>query len=224
MEKQIYHIFNRGVEKREVFLENSDRIRFIHDIYEFNDTNPALPFARRVEKTDKVNKEREKIVMVQAFCLMPNHYHLVCEEIEEMGTSLFMKKLQGGYARAFNEKYKRNGYLFQGRYKHILITTDRQLLQVVCYIHANPLELWKSNWKEKRLTKKDIDDALNFLQNYRWSSHLDYLGNKNFSSVVDREFIKGVFEEYGCYETFFKSWLEFFGRDSNEIKEHIFEE
>lgn len=217
-EKNICHVFNRGIEKRDIFLKDVDRVRFIHDIYEFNDTAPAVQFSRIGPANQQKRREREKLVAIYNFCLMPNHYHLLCEEIEEGGISLFIKKIQSGYARAFNEKYSRSGHLFQGKHRRILIASDRQLFQVACYIHANPLKLWKFNWKESRLTGKEIEQALNFLENYRWSSHMDYLGKKNFYSVIDDKFLKDIFIEYGGYEKCFRNWLECFEKNFKEVQ------
>ena len=218
-EKKIYHVFNRGVEKRDIFLEDVDRVRFIHDMFEFNDCNPAPKYLSNGEVENQ--KERDSLVTIYAFCLMPNHYHLLLEEINDGSMSLFAKKLQGGYARAFNEKHKRSGYLFQGKYKKIPISTDRQLFQVACYIHANPLDLWKFKWKEEGLKKEEMKEALNFLDNYRWSSHIDYLGKKNFSSIINKRLLTGIFNENVDYEKCFKEWLEFFENNIQEIKQLI---
>jgi len=208
MESGFYHIFNRGVEKRKIFMDNTDRIRFIHDLYEFNDERHAPDFSRRdFLNGERKGDQRAKLVNLLAFCLMTNHHHLLCEEIKEGGVSLFIKKLHGGYARAFNEKHKRSGYLFQGRYKKVKIESDRHLLQEICYIHSNPLNLWKPRWKEGKLSSSDIKEAIRFLEKYRWSSHLDYMGKRNFPSVTERNFLSGVFEEYGGYNKFFIDWL-----------------
>jgi putative transposase len=219
-----YHIFNRGVEKKNIFLDDSDRVRFIHDLYEFNDINPAPEFSRRFEKEEMdLRKKREKLVNILAFCLMPNHYHLLCEELIDKGMSLFMKKIQGGYARAFNEKHKRSGYLFQGRYKRLLIDKESYLFSIACYIHGNSIDLWEYKWKEKGISKEKMEGILHFLENYRWSSHLDYFGKKNFPSVIKSNLLSGVFEEYGGYENVFKGWVDSFEMKKEEIAEYIIE-
>lgn len=208
---EIFHIYNRGVEKKEIFLEDVDRVRFIHDMYEFNDITPAPKYGCRMET--KFQASREKLVKIHAFSLMPNHYHMLCEQVRDKGMSLFIKKLQGGYARAFNEKYERNGYLFQGKYQRVVVTSDRQLFQVACYIHANPLDLWKTNWRENRLTEQEIEEAVSFLKSYRWSSHLDYIEKKNFPSVIDSVFLRKLFGEYDGYEGCFRNWLKYYEKN-----------
>jgi len=218
---ELYHIFDRGVEKRNIFRDNNDYIRFIHDLYEFNDKKPAPPYVRRENNVGHRMSyiERDKLVNIHAFVLMPNHHHLIIEPIKENGAYLFMKKLHCGYARGFNEKYKRSGYLFQGRYKDVYIKNDKQLAHLICYIHSNPLSLWKENWKEKKLTKLEIKQAIKFLEKYKWSSHPDYWGIKNFSSVIDNKFLLEFFGGQEKYRKFFIDWLEQYQKNETYIQE-----
>lgn len=220
---ELYHIFDRGVEKRNIFRDNSDYVRFIHDLYEFNDKKPAPPYIRRNSDVGRPTSyiERDKLIYLHAFVLMPNHHHVVIEPIKENGVYLFVKKLHSGYARGFNEKHKRNGYLFQGRYKDVYIKDDEQLAHLVCYIHSNPLSLWKENWKEKKLTKLEIKQAIKFLEKYKWSSHLDYWGTKNFSSVIDSKFLLDFFGGTEGYKKFFIDWLEQYQKNEIYIQELI---
>ena len=221
-----YHVFDRGVEKRNIFRDNNDYIRFIHDLYEFNDKKPAPEYSRRSDKDSDVGRatshiERDKLVNLHVFTLMPNHHHLLIEPIKENGIYLFMKKLHSGYARGFNEKHKRKGYLFQGRYKDVYIKSDEQLAHLICYIHSNPLSLWKDNWKEKKLTKLEIKQAIKFLEKYKWSSHLDYWGIKNFPSVINNKFLLGFFGGPEKYKNFFIDWLEQYQKNETHIQELI---
>lgn len=220
---ELYHIFDRGVDKRNIFIDKSDQIRFIHDLYEFNDKKPAPDYIRRDNEDSNVGHamshiERDKLVKIHAFALMPNHHHLIVEPIKENGASFFIRKLHCGYARGFNEKHKRNGYLFQGRYQDVHIQDDRQLMHLVCYIHANPLSLWKENWKEKKLTKQEIIEAMQFLEKYRWSSFLDYIGTENFPSVIDNKFLTEIFGGPEKYKKFFIDWLEKYQKNETYIQ------
>src|SRR3989338_10051829 len=95
-----YHVINRGVEKRDVFLANGDYVRFIHDMYVFNDVKSAPNY---VVKERQGERKRDLLVHIHAFCLMPNHYHILLSPIKENGMSLFMKKVNMGYAKYFNE-------------------------------------------------------------------------------------------------------------------------
>ncbi|MEK7566700.1 MAG: transposase [Patescibacteria group bacterium] len=117
---------------------------------------------------------------------MPNHIHLLLSPVAENGMPLFMKKFNGGYAKYFNEKYKRTGALFEGRYKRILIENDAHFDYILYYIHLNPLDLITPEWRDKKLN--NFRKAMKFLDSYRWSSYLDYTGEKNFPSVTQRDF------------------------------------
>ena len=231
---EFYHTYNRGVEKRKIFLGSSDYLRGVHDIYEFNDIKNASNLNRRIVRCRTPNnttdglmgeeKPRERLLDIGVWGLMPNHYHLFSSPIKDNGLSLFHKKFGGGFANSFNIKYKRSGTLFQGRYKKVRVGNDAQALQLICYIHANPLDLWKLNWKEKGLTGLEIQNALKFLEKeYRWSSHLDWWGIKNFPSLIDKNFMSRFFNNSGEYQKFFIDWLRYYEKNTQSIKEFIIE-
>lgn len=221
---QIYHIYNRGVEKRSIFTTDEDYLRFIHNLYEFNDTHPALPsnikFSSRLpSKTvhgatiqqclDSRNpniEKRECLVDVFAFCLMPNHYHLLIQQRCEKGIEKFMRKLGAGYANYFNQKYQRVGSLFQGRFKATMIERDAHFLHIPNYIHCNPLKLIIPDWKMNGID--DADHAINFLENYRWSSFSDYIGKKNFPSLTERTFLLDCFGGAENYKIQLVNWIK----------------
>ncbi len=199
---ELYHALNRGVEKRSLFQNDSDRIRFVHDLYEFNDTKPAgsvYHSFRRGDILDFVNPDirgRERIVDIHGWCIMGNHYHLLLSEVREGGISLFLRKLNVGYANYFNEKYKRSGTLFQGRTKKIHINADAYFLHILHYIHLNPLDFLKGAESWRTLDIQDAKKALQHLEKYRWSSYLDYCGKRNFPSIITKELFGDVFRDY----------------------------
>jgi len=125
--EKYYHIYNRGVEKHDIFRDDKDRFRFIHDLYEFNNKDAVLNNQYYFEinyggPTSIVKKRQRKLLVnILCFCLMPNHYHLILQQLVDNGISTFMQKLGSGYVTGFNLKYKRIGPLFQGRYKAITI-------------------------------------------------------------------------------------------------------
>ncbi len=149
---KIYHIFNRGVEKRDIFMNDSDRWRFLQGLYLFNDENSSFRLLWNLENREKgLNfktikdflknnlTERIPLVEIMADCLMTNHFHLILKEIKKNGISRFMHKLGTGYAKYFNEKYDRVGGLFQGRFKAVLIEKDLYLQCLLVYINVlNP--------------------------------------------------------------------------------------
>lgn len=177
-------MLNRGVEKRTVFLDDTDRLRFIHDLFAFNDIDSVLNYTQPGRMT---GYSRDVLVYIHAYCLMPNHYHLLLSPAVLNGIPLFIKKLNGGYAKYFNERYQRTGSLWQGKYKRIPILRDAHLLYIPHYIHLNPLDLSHPEWRRGGV--KNVSSALAALHKYRWSSHLDYAGKKNFPSVIHTDLL-----------------------------------
>jgi len=127
---------------------------------------------------------------------MGNHYHLLLSELTDGGITKFIMKLNVGYAKYFNERYKRVGTLFQGRTKRIHINTDAHFLHILHYIHLNPLDFLHGAESWRTLEIKDSKKALRYLETYRWSSYLDYCGKKNFPSVITKELFGDVFRNY----------------------------
>ncbi len=178
-------------------MDKKDYFRFISCLYEMNSREKIL-MREKIEQKLKEKKEKipqapvafkEKLVDVLAFCLMPNHYHLIVRQIKDNGVSLFMKKLGDGYVGYFNSKHERQGMgsLFQGRFKAVQVETNEQLINLFWYIFVNPLDLVEKNWKEEGV--EDLEKMLDFLNSYRWSSYLDSIGKKNFPSVTNRELL-----------------------------------
>jgi len=200
----IYHITQRGIEDKKIFLDKSDYFRGIFSLYEFNNSNPVEIAERRAERTrfkkiywghsypnfgedspPPVEPDRRKRwVDILAFCLMPNHFHLLLKQLKENGISEFMRKI-GGYVKYFNQKYQRKGHLFQQRFWSTEIKDDKQLKTAFVYDWTNPLSLIEPGWKEKGI--KDTTKAIKFLEKYRWSSYLDCIGIKNFPSLIEAE-------------------------------------
>jgi len=193
---EFWHLIGRGVEKRNIVLDDSDRVRFIHDLYVFNDVNPTPNFVV-LDRHDNTRK-RERLVDIHSFCLMKNHYHLLVSERIEGGISLFMQKLNMGYTKYFNEKYERSGALWQGKYRKVLIERDAHFLYIPFYIHLNPLDYVASEWRSGKV--KDTQKALGSLLEYRWSSHLDYLGVHNFPSLIRTDILKPILGTRKNYE------------------------
>lgn len=175
----IYHVFNRGVEKRTIFENDYDRRRFIQSLYYFNDSSPAEKIRQNMAEVKLPPEDgREKIVEILAYCLMPNHYHLIVQGIQENGISEFMRKIGTGYTNYFNLRRKRVGSLFQGSYKATAIIHEKHLHYLLHYIHLNPLI--------------EIGGSLTSAMRYRWSSYGDYIGESNFPRVVSTDFFTEI--------------------------------
>ncbi len=230
---EFYHVLNRGVDKRKIFLDKQDYFRFVHDLFEFNDQaiiNTSFHTFQRIKDNDIASRNiksieferrpRKLLVDIYAFCLMPNHYHLLLSARVENGISRFMKKLDMGYAKYFNQKYKRKGTLFEARYKRVPVEKEPHFYYLPYYIHLNPLDIKFPEWREGSL--RNYRQALKFLEDYRWSSHLDYIGIKNFPSVTSRHFLIEVFGGARKYKQSIEQWLR--DLDLDRIKEFILEQ
>ncbi len=200
-----YHILSRGTDKRKIFLDDEDYLRGIHDLFEFNDIEPAGKHSD-VRRPNVEKRARKLLVKIHAFCFMPNHYHLLLSTVVENGIPLFMKKFNGGYVKYFNEKYKRKGTLFEGRYKKVIVEDESHFIHLPYYIHLNPLDLITPEWREQKLS--DFKKAMDFLDEYRWSSHLDYAGEKNFPSATQRDFLLNSFGDHKQYRDDIIGWLK----------------
>jgi len=194
---EIYHIYNRGVDKRDIFMEDEDRFRFVHDLFEFNDKNPTINLALYLKSKNNKLKEvglpnikrqpRKKLVEILAYCLINNHFHLLVRQKTENGITEFMRKIGTGYTNYFNNKYERTGSLFQGKFKSVNVKKDSHLMYLPIYIHLNPLDYKFKEWREGKIG--DPEKAISFLNNYRWSSCMDYMGKKNFPSIIQKDFL-----------------------------------
>ncbi len=212
----IYHVLNRGVDRRKVFQEEVDYVRFIHDLFEFNDESPAsnlnYVFSKGKQYLEvglpNIRKERKLLVEILAFTLMPNHFHILIRPRSDDALAKFMQKLSTGYTNYFNSKYKRVGALFSGKYKSIGVAKDAHLLHLPYYIHCNPLDLSSPEWRDREM--KNPQKAIDFLKSYRWSSHLDYCGIKNFPSVTQRDFLLKFFGGSDGYKKDIEEWLRDF--------------
>jgi len=160
---EYYHVYNRGVDKRETFISDEDRQRF-------------LAFLGRSKHESKTGRH---LVNLHAYALMTNHFHFLVEQTSDDGVAQFMQRLSTSYTRSFNRKYQRSGSLFEATYKAKHIDSDAYLAIVAAYIHRNPLATDGVNCVE------DLD-------NYEWSSYRHYRGITQ-DIVLDDGTLKGLF-------------------------------
>lgn len=138
-----YHLYNRGVEKRDIFLGRRDYLRFLETLGYYRKTPLPMKlsdFRRGVIKLKEIDNQTE-LVRILCYCLMPNHFHLLVQQMIDGGISQFLRKVSDSYTRYFNTKYERIGSLFQGSFKARLIETDEYLLHLSKYIHRNSFPL-----------------------------------------------------------------------------------
>lgn len=204
----LYHVFNRGVEKRKIFVDDYDKWRFLLGLFLFNDEDASINTLWQVEKIfgratfDTLRqflkeKKRRPIVKINAYCLMPNHYHLIIEEIINGGISKFMQKFGTGYTMYFNNKYERVGSLFQGTFKSVFAKTQEQLERLLLYVNViNPAQILEPDLKERGL--KNLEKILPFVDEYPWSTHKEYL-NLRESVIIKKGILGEIFEDTQKY-------------------------
>lgn len=186
-----YHCYNRGVDKRSVFKNNHDYYRFMEQLYLANSISPLHRGNIREKKFSKIlQTTREKpIVAIGAFCLMPNHYHLLLKEVVEGGITKFMQKFGTAYTMYFNEKNDRIGNLFVKPFRSKHVTGDRYFQYLINYIHCNPAELFEKKWKEGAVSDPDV--LADKLIAYQYSSLNAYLdSNALVRKILDESIFK----------------------------------
>lgn len=197
----IYHIYNRGVEKRDIFIDEQDYKIFLYYLKSY-----LLP----LEEQDRTKmpsslKRLDFLVLAEeiqliAYCLMPNHFHFLVKQSSERAIVEFMKRLSNAYVEYFNKKYKRQGTLFQGRYKASLVSEEIYFTYLSSYIHRNPLGLFLRISEEEKIKK---------MRRYPYSSYLDYLGQRNTRWIHAKEILslfenkhRGFISEFNSYQEF----------------------
>lgn len=136
---EVYHIINRGVEEREVFLDKRDYSRFIDSFIYYQKADPPTRFSFRKRLKKEQLSNLDNLVEIVCYCLMPNHFHFLLKQVKDGGISLFISRLVNSYTRYFNTRHHRVGHLFQGPFKAVRIENDEQLIHVSRYIHLNPV-------------------------------------------------------------------------------------
>lgn len=196
---EYYHIYNRGVEKRMIFSDQYDVDRFLQSMEEFNVVNPiGSIYQNSFNSLSGPTPKSLKLVEFITYCINPNHYHFILKQVSDNGISEFMKRLGGGYTGYFNDRNKRTGSLFQGRFKSVHVNTNEYLLHLSAYVNLNnkvhqlsgpTAKLVESSWDEymgkstKHFCEKDIvleqfDSILKY-KDFAESSLRDILMRRN---------------------------------------------
>lgn len=217
---ETYHVFNRGVDKRDIFLDDRDYYRFVKSLYEFNDEQPAFNTYNQLKNWNMntgqgsiplYKIDRQPLVDIFVFTLMSNHYHLMIRQIKPDGIVRFMQKLGTGYTMYFNKRYERAGSLFQGKFKAVHINTEAQFLYLPHYIHTNPLASYRGRTSIEKLLE------------YRWSSFSAYAGKRGFDRVSSRRALLDMYGGVDGYLRFTSERLESGDVLGDEVKRVIIE-
>ncbi len=207
---EYYHVYNRGVLKRDLFLDTRDYARFLFLLlFHQSSTITFSNLGREVsyfvrhqmfnissQNTKKIN-ETKKVHLV-AFTLMPNHFHLLLQEQSGAGIPKYLQRLGNAYTKYFNTKYKQNGHLFQGRYQLVHVGDNEQLLYTSAYLHRNCTEL--KGWRGREHI-------------YPWSSYTDFIGNNRWTGLLKPEIVLEQFSNGKDYQR----WVDTSGaKNENE--------
>lgn len=197
-----FHLYNRGVEKRNIFLSDKDRERFIQTIRIcrlVSSPKVSLVFKQlklgRISPKESFEKKWGPLwVEILAYCLMPNHFHFEVKELVKNGVPKFAQRLGNSYTLYFNTKYDRVGRLFESTYKSVEINTDEQLVHLSRYIHANPVISSKVKLNIKQL------------KTYQWTSLPIYLGAE--SEICQSDEIMSFFKSGKNYWKFVEAEIQ----------------
>ncbi len=176
-----YHLYNRGVNKRLIFKDQKDYSSFLSYL-QFYLTPPASlrGVSSQVQIPTSPSKQLKNYateIELLAYCLMPNHFHLMLKQNSDHGIDHFMRSLTTKYVRYFNTRYKRVGHLFQDTYKAVHVTSEDQFTYLTKYIHRNPLSLPTCEESPRRLSSYKYSSYGNYLKLFdqNWISTKDIL-------------------------------------------------
>lgn len=206
---EFYHIYNRGTDKRTVYINDFDHRRFLELLYLCNSIQTVDLRKTHRDFPSVYGYEREgQLVAVGAYCLMPNHFHILASPLVENGLSTFMAKVTTGYTMYFNKKYERSGALFQGAFKSEHANSDEYLKYLYAYIHLNPVKLIDPKWKEKG--SKDAAKSFDYAASFAYSSLPDYLGRvRPETAILNREPFPEYFATAASVKDELFEWLRY---------------
>lgn len=175
---EIYHIFSRSIADFRIFNNNHELNRMLQLIKYYQRKND-LKFSNFTELKlvqregfynvlDIISKDKDKLVQIIAYCLMPTHIHLVLKQLQDNGISDYMRKILDSYSCFFNAQHKRKGPLWESKFKNVLVDSDEQLLHLTRYLHLNPVTALLINKPE----------------DWPFSSYREYLSEVNDSSAL----------------------------------------
>lgn len=205
---EYYHVYSRGTDGRDIFLGDEDMERFIKLLFVANGVNPFV-FRDFPVGMSYLKFERGGIIVaIGAYCLMPNHFHILIKETKDGGISMFIRKVLTSYSSYFNKKYKRTGRLFESAFKAKHIDSDEYLKYLFSYIHLNPVKLIDPKWKENGISNRE--SAIAYLNKYKYSSYLDYVGeNRKEGVILNKSDFPEYFASFDEFKDFIDEWLKY---------------
>jgi putative transposase len=196
-----YHVFNRGIEGRRLFLVQRDYQRFLSTLYYYQFYDVPMRYSYYLQLAPEFQKgvmqsleTHAKRVTIASYCLMPNHFHFLIRQNTDDGISRYIADASNSFSKYFNTKNSRIGTLFQGVFKAVHIESDEQMLHVSRYIHCNP-------------HVSSLCDYESVFQ-YPWSSLSSYVEGTE-DALIDKTYILGHFSGKTTYREFIEDKLSF---------------
>ena len=212
---ETYHVYNRGAHKAIIFNNPGDYRRFKILMHLANNSKP-IEVRNILHKYGGPSSEGSRVfdhpvdkalVDILAYCLMPNHIHLVVRAKNDEGTTAFMRKLFTGYSMYFNTKYDHSGTLFQGRFKSSHIDNEAYFRYIFAYVHLNPLGLLNPQWEEEGIAS--VSQVRSFMNDYAHSSFYDYnIGVRSEGKILNMEDTPEFLKEQNDVEDLFRYYTE----------------
>ena len=198
-----YHIYNRGFNKSNIFLDNQDYSVFVNLLERALDPNLKILPSGFIN-THNISQD----IILIAYCLMPNHFHFLFKTISKEGVTKLLRRVLTSYVMYFNKKYEREGTIFQGKPRGIVIESESHLLHLTRYIHKNPLEI----------------EAVKNLRDYPYSSYQEYIGIRKSAWVMPEE-ILSFFKSEECTSPTdilsYEHFVENYSKDTVEILDNL---
>jgi putative transposase len=214
---EIYHVFNKTIDSTNLFNKKSDYNRFLFTLSFNQYTNypvklsrfNQLPLETRNKIIETLRLQNKHIVNVVAYCLMPNHFHLVLKQLSDDGIKKYISTVSNSYSHYFNTKNDRKGPVFSGRFKAVRIESEEQLQHVVRYVHLNPLTSY-------------IVKNMDLLISYKYSSLQEFINKDSKYKISKSEVILKDFSSIDKYLKFLSYQVDY-QRGLNKIRHKIFE-
>lgn len=202
---EFYHIYNRGTDKRTIFSDSFDQVRFLQSMLEFNAIDPIGSIYEHSfiknkqdpslgsETSKSVDDSEERLVNIVAYCLNPNHFHLILQQVSDKGIEKYMQRIGTGYTKYFNHKNERSGVLFQGVFQSVHIDSNEYLLHVSVYVNLND----RVHQLGSETSKSEMRGVSS------WNEYVKSVSNQ----ICKKEDVLGQFGLPGEYEVFAENTL-----------------
>lgn len=188
-----YHVLNRGVEQRDIFLDEAHYLRFLELLRFYQrDHGKRFSLLSSRQREDLIASQTGNLLVeVICYSLMPNHFHLFLQQVQDGGISKYMRQVSDGYSRYFNVMHHRSGHLFQGNFRAVAVESDEQAVHLSRYIHLNGTVAGLAESPDQSL----------------WSSYQEYLSKK--LGLCNKQIILSQFASVADYRNFTVDYIDF---------------